>query len=98
MNPMKMMKQFQEMQARLEKELDQLSVTASSGGEMVTVTMNGRKELQSIKIDKQVIDPADPEMLQDLIVAALAECGRKVDETVAAKVSNLGGGLKLPGF
>ena len=96
MNPMKIMKQMQEMQEKLQRELESTEISASSGGEMVTVTMNGKKEVVSIKIDPQVVSPDDVEMLQDLVVAALAECGRKVDETVNAKVSGLTAGMKLP--
>jgi hypothetical protein len=93
---MKALKQIQEMQDRLQKELETTEVSASSGGEMVTVTMNGKKEVVAIRIDKQVVDPNDVEMLQDLLVAALGECGRKVDDTVSSKVSGLSAGLKLP--
>ena len=96
MNPMKMMRQFEEMQTRLQKELAETQITASAGGEMVTVTMNGKKEVVAVKIDPQVVSAEDIDMLQDLVVAAFNECGRKVDETVATKVSGMTSGLKLP--
>jgi nucleoid-associated protein EbfC len=101
-NPMKKMMsqlgQFQEMQDRMQQELEKTEVQASAGGEMVTVTMNGKKEVTAVRIDPQVVTPDDVEMLEDLIVAALGECGRKVDELVASKLSGLTAGLKIPGL
>ena len=64
----------------------------------VTVTMNGQSKVQGITIDPEVVDKDDVEMLQDLVLSALTECGRKVDEEVQAKVSGLTAGLKIPGF
>lgn len=98
MNPMKALKQIQQMQERLQQELEAAEVSASAGGEMVTVTMNGKKEVVNIRIDPQVVNPGDVEMLQDLLLAALGEGGRKVDEMVSSKLSGLTAGIKLPGF
>ncbi len=88
-----MMKQAQQMQERLERELAELSVEASVGGGMVSVTMNGKKEVTAVTIDPEVIDPADPGMLQDLVLAAMNDAGRRVDEAVREKVGGLAGGL-----
>ena len=91
----KMLEQAQKMQAELQRSLKDMRVEASAGGGMVNVVMAGNKEVVSLKIDPEVI-AGDLEMLQDLIVAALNECGRKVDELVqqtAMKNLNLPPGL-----
>ena len=93
-----MMKQAQEMQERLKKQMAELRVEATAGGGMVTVTVNGTKQLQSIKIDPEVVSKDDVEMLQDLIVAAINDAGRKVDEQLGQSMSGLMGGLKIPGL
>jgi nucleoid-associated protein EbfC len=93
-----MMKQAQEMQERLKKQMSELRVEATAGGGMVTVTMNGTKQLESIKIDPEVVSKDDVEMLQDLIVAAVNDAGRKVDEQLGQSMSGLMGGLKIPGL
>jgi hypothetical protein len=93
-----MMKQAQEMQERLKKQMTELRVEATAGGGMVTVTMNGTKQLQSIKIDPEVVSKDDVEMLQDLIVAAINDAGRKVDEQLSQSMGGLMGGLKIPGL
>ena len=93
MNLQKLMKQAQEMQTRLQGELETLEVEASVGGGMVSVTLSGHKLLRSVRIDAEVMDPEDPEMLQDLIVAAVNEAARKVDEEMQSKFGGLGGGL-----
>ena len=93
MNIQKMMKQAQEMQSRLQEELEQLEVEAQVGGGMVTVKMSGHKQLRDIRIEPEVLDPADPEMLQDLILAAVTEATRKVDEALQTKLGGLTGGL-----
>jgi DNA-binding YbaB/EbfC family protein len=93
-----MMKQAQEMQERLKKQMSELRVEATAGGGMVTVTVNGTKQLQSITIDPEVISKDDLEMLQDLIVAAVNDAGRKVDEQLGQSMSGLMGGLKIPGL
>ena len=97
MNPQQMqqmMKQAQQMQERLQKEMAALSVEASAGGGMVTATLNGAKQLLSIKIDPEVVSKDDIEMLQDLIVAAVNDAHRKADEEMQKKM----GGMLPPGM
>jgi nucleoid-associated protein EbfC len=89
-----MMKQAQEMQERLQKQMAELRVDASAGGGMVNVTVNGAKQLQSLKIDPEVVSRDSVEMLQDLIVAAVNDAHRRVDEAMAEKM----GGLLPPGL
>jgi nucleoid-associated protein EbfC len=89
-----MMKQAQQMQERLQKEMAALSVEASAGGGMVTATLNGAKQLLSIKIDPEVVSKDDIEMLQDLIVAAVNDAHRKADEEMQKKM----GGMLPPGM
>jgi DNA-binding YbaB/EbfC family protein len=98
MNIQDMMKQAQEMQERLQKQMAELSVQATAGGGMVTVTVNGHKHLQSITIDPEVVSKDDVGMLQDLIVAAINDAHRKVDEAMKQKMGGLLGGLGLPGL
>ena len=93
-----MMKQAQELQERLKKQMAELRVEATAGGGMVTVTVNGTKQLQSIRLDPVVVSKEDVEMLQDLIVAAVNDAGRKVDEQLGQSMSGLMGGLKIPGL
>ena len=85
MNIQQMMKQAQQMQERLQKQMAELSVEATAGGGMVTVVVNGAKQLQSIKIDPEVVSKDDVEMLQDLILAAVNDAQRKVDEELAVE-------------
>jgi len=84
-----LMKQAQEMQERLQKELAETVVEASVGGGMVTVKMTGHKEVVSIKVDREVLDPEDPGMLEDLMVAAFNEATRKVDETLQGRMGSM---------
>lgn len=98
MNIQKMMKQAAQMQERIQRELAALEVETTTGGGMVAVRMNGHKQLLGITIDREVLDPADPEMLQDLIVAAVNEASRKVEEAMQEKVGALAGGLGMPGM
>jgi DNA-binding YbaB/EbfC family protein len=93
----KMMQQAQSMQQKLAEEMEQLTVEGTSGGGMIKVSMDGKKNLESITIDPEVVDPEDVEMLQDLVVAAVNEAGRKVDEALNSQLGDLGGGL-LGGF
>jgi len=97
MNIRQMMKQAQAMQDRVQAELAALAVEGTAGGGAVSITMSGTKEIQSCRIDKALVDPSDLEMLQDLIVAAGREAGRKVDEEVQARTSKMLGGM-VPGF
>jgi len=97
----KMMKQAQQMQAkmmRVQEELETKTVEAASGGGMVTAVVNGKQELVSLKIEKDVVDPADIEMLQDLVVAAVNEGVRKAHEMAQEEMSKLTGGLNIPGM
>ena len=93
-----MMRQAQEMQERIQREMSELSVTATSGGGMVTVTVNGHKHLMRITIDPEVVSKDDVGMLQDLIIAAINDAHRKVDEQLSQQMSGLMGGLKIPGL
>jgi DNA-binding YbaB/EbfC family protein len=92
------MKQVQQMQEQLQKQLDELIVEASAGGGMVSVKMNGQKNLVAVHIDREVFASGDIEMLQDLLQAAVNEAARKVDEQMASRVGNLAGGLNIPGL
>lgn len=92
------MKQVQQMQEQIQKQLDDLLIDASAGGGMVTVKMNGQKQLVSVHIDKEVFTSQDAEMLQDLVMAAVNEATRRVDEQLASRVGNLAGGLNIPGL
>lgn len=97
-NLQKMLKTAKEMQDKLQKELAEMSVDGSSGGGMVTVTLDGTKNLISIRIDPEVVNKKDIEMLQDLIIAAFNDAGIKVDENVSQKLGKLGLGIKIPGL
>ena len=94
----KMLKQAQEMQARLQKEMAELRIEGSSGGGMVAVTVDGQKNVVRLKLDPEIVSKDDVEMLQDLIVAALNDAATKVDEHLAGKLGGLGAGLKIPGL
>ena len=98
MNPKQMMRQMQEMQEKMVREMEALRVDGSAGGGVVTATMNGQKSLLAMKISDEAITPADPEMLQDLIVAAVNEASRKVDEALQERLGGLTGGLRIPGL
>jgi DNA-binding YbaB/EbfC family protein len=89
----KMMKQAQQMQQKMEEEMSQLAIEGQSGGGMVTVTLDGKKNLTAISIKPEVIDPDDTEMLEDLILAAFNDASRKVDEKLNAQIGNMGGDL-----
>jgi DNA-binding YbaB/EbfC family protein len=97
-DPRKMMKQLQQAQERLQAEIAALVVEASAGGGVVTVEMDGQKQLRSLKIDPEVVSRDDVPMLQDLVLSAVNEAGRKVDASIQEKVGGLTGGLKLPGL
>ena len=98
MNIQAMMQQAKQMQERLQQQMADLRVEATAGGGMVTVVLNGAKQLQSIAIDPEVVSKDDVEMLQDLIVAAVNDANRKVDEQLGQSMSGLMGGLKIPGL
>ena len=96
-----LMKQAQQMQKRmlkLQEEMAHKTVEASVGGGMVAVTANGKSEILQVKIEPQVVDPEDVEMLEDLIVAGINEALRKAQEMTAEEMSKLTGGMKIPGL
>jgi nucleoid-associated protein EbfC len=99
-----MLSQFRQVQERLEKQLDEISVEASAGGGMVTVRMNGQKQLTEVRVEPDVFKSKDQEMLQELIRAAVNEAARRVDEELSKQVKDLTGGLpgiagmKIPGM
>jgi DNA-binding YbaB/EbfC family protein len=94
----KMMKDLQKMQSKLQAEIEEMEVESSAGGGMVTARMSGKKELLSIKLSPEMITPDDPELLEDLIIAAVNEAGRKVDAELQEKTAGLTGGMNIPGL
>jgi DNA-binding YbaB/EbfC family protein len=93
------MKQAQQMQERLQKQMAELRVEGNAGGGMVTVVINGAKQVQSLKIDPEVVSKDDVEMLQDMIVAAINDAHRKADQEMSTNVGGmLPPGLKIPGL
>jgi DNA-binding YbaB/EbfC family protein len=98
MNILEVMQQARQMQEQIQKRMSDLRVEASAGGGMVTVVVNGAKQVQSIKIDPDVVSKDEVEMLQDLIAAAVNDASRKVDEQLGQSMSGLLGGLKIPGL
>ncbi|MHC1725074.1 MAG: YbaB/EbfC family nucleoid-associated protein [Syntrophobacteraceae bacterium] len=97
-NPLQQVKALQEKMARMQEELALKTVETTAGGGMVTVVVNGRQEVLSIRIDRQVVDPEDIEMLQDLVVAAVNDGLRKAQEMAASEMGKLAGGLNIPGL
>jgi hypothetical protein len=96
-----MMKQVQQMQAKMEAmqaELEQAEVEASAGGGMVKVVVNGKADIKSLTIDPEAVDPDDVEMLQDLIIAALNQAKEKANELQQEQMSGITGGLNIPGL
>ncbi|MFY9531540.1 MAG: YbaB/EbfC family nucleoid-associated protein [Candidatus Acidiferrales bacterium] len=99
-----MLAQFRQVQERLEKQLGELVVEASAGGGMVTVKMNGQKQLTEVHIEPEVFASKDHEMLQDLFLAAVNDAARRVDEELSKQVKDITGsipgiaGLKIPGL
>jgi DNA-binding YbaB/EbfC family protein len=99
-----MLTQFRQMQENLQKQVDTVHVEASAGGGMVTVKMNGQKQLTEIRVDPEVFAGKDQELLQDLVRAAVNEASRRVDEELTNQVKTLAGGipgmagLKIPGL
>jgi DNA-binding YbaB/EbfC family protein len=93
-----LMKQAQAMQQKLQDAQQNLRMEGTAGGEMVKVTLNGSKELQSISITKEVMDPEDPSMLEDLIMAAFRDAAQKVDDAMSKVSGGLTGGLNIPGL
>ncbi|HXN72693.1 MAG TPA: YbaB/EbfC family nucleoid-associated protein [Candidatus Acidoferrales bacterium] len=99
-----MLSQFRQVQEKLEKQIGEISVEASSGGGMVTVKMNGQKQLTEVRIEPDVFKSKDQEMLQELMLAAVNDATRRVDEELSKQVKDLTGGLpglagmKIPGM
>jgi len=96
-----MLKQVQKMQAdmaNLQEELEERTETVTAGGGAVTVTASGKKEITEITINPEVVDPDDVEMLQDLVLAAVNEALRKIEEVTNAEMAKITGGLNLPGL
>ena len=98
MNPLQMMKQAQQLQERMQKEMSSIRVEGAAGGGMVAVVVNGHKHVQSIKIEPDAVSKDDVEMLQDLIVAAVNDALRKVDDELKSRVGGIMSGLGLPGL
>ncbi len=96
---MKILQQAQEMQGRMQKlqeELQQMTLSGTAGGGMVTAEVNGQGALKRIKIDASVVNPADTEMLEDLITVAVADAQRKAQERQQEQMGQLAGGMNLP--
>lgn len=96
-----MMKQVQKMQKQMEKkqeELKDVTIKGTAGGGMVTITANGHKEIIDIEIKPEAVDPDDVEMLQDLVLAAMNDVLKQVDELVAKEMGQFTGGMNMPGL
>ena len=94
-----MMKQAQEMQARMQEmqnALERVEITGSAGGDMVRVTVNGKGEMRSLSVDESLVVPADKEVMEDLVVAACNDARKKLDAHVQEETSKIMGGLQLP--
>jgi DNA-binding YbaB/EbfC family protein len=98
MNIQQMMKQAQQMQDRLQKQMAELRVDGQAGGGMVSVTVNGMKQVLSVKIDPEAVNKDDVEMLQDMILAAINDAQRKAEDAMQQEVGGLMGGMKIPGM
>jgi DNA-binding YbaB/EbfC family protein len=97
-NLMKQAQQMQKKMLQLQEEMAHKTVEATVGGGMVAVTVNGKSEILQVKIEPQVVDPDDVEMLEDLIVAGVNEALRKAQEMMAEEMGKLTGGMKIPGL
>lgn len=99
-----MLTQFRQVQERLEKQIGEISVEATAGGGMVSVKMNGQKQLAEVRIEPEVFKSKDQDMLQDLVLAAVNEAARRVDEELSQQMKDLTGsmpglmGMKIPGL
>ena len=98
MNLQNMMKQAQQMQDRMQKQMADMRIEATAGGGMVTVVVDGLKQVHSLKIDPEAVSKDDVDMLQDLILAALNDAHRKADEAMQKQMQGMMGGLKIPGL
>jgi DNA-binding YbaB/EbfC family protein len=97
-NIMKQAKMMQEKIGKIQEEMANKTVEASAGGGMITTVINGRQEMVSIKIDPEVVNPDDVEMLEDLILAAVNEGIKRSQEMMAEEMSKITGGMKIPGL
>jgi DNA-binding YbaB/EbfC family protein len=97
-NMMKQAQMMQQKMARMQEELGARQVEASAGGGMVTAVVNGRQQVLSLVIEKSVVDPADVEMLQDLVLAAVNEALKKSQEMMQQEMAKITGGLNIPGL
>ena len=100
-NMQSMLKQAQKMQEQIEAkkaELEEKEYVVSSGGGMVEVTVTGKHEVKAIGINPEVVDPEDVEMLEDMLIAALNEANRQIDEESEREIDSVTGGLNIPGF
>lgn len=93
-----LMKQAQAMQGKLAEAQKNLRVEGTAGGQSVKVTLNGAKEVQAISIAKEAMDPEDPSMLEDLLLAAFKDAAQKADEAMAKATGGMGAGLNIPGL
>lgn len=98
MNIQQMMKQAQQMQERLQKQMNELRVEGQAGGGMVVVQVNGLKQVLGVTIDPEAVSKDDVEMLQDMIVAAISDAHRKADEAMQQQLGGMMGGMKIPGM
>ena len=98
MNLGKMMKDLQRMQGELQEKVDALEVEGTAGGGVVVVRMNGKKELLGLKLTPDAVTPDDLELMEDLILAAVNDAGRRVDAEVQGMTQGLAGGLNIPGM
>jgi DNA-binding YbaB/EbfC family protein len=98
MNIQKMMKDAQRMQEQLQRQMAEMRVEATAGGGMVSVVVSGNKTLHALRIDPECVSKEDVEMLQDLVVAAINDAFRKVDEQLQSQLGGMMGGMKLPGM
>lgn len=97
-NMMKKIQQMQEDMARIQEEVENSEFTSSSGGGMVEVTVNGKHEVLSVKMDPEIVDPNEIEMLEDMILAALNESIRKANDAMEQGMEKAKGGLSIPGL
>ena len=98
MNIQQMMKQAQQMQEKMQRQMAEMRIEAAAGGGMVTVVVNGNKQVLKITIDPECVSKEDVGMLQDLILAAINDAHRRVDEAIANQMQGMMGGLRLPGM
>ena len=97
-NMLKQAQKMQEEMARMQQELEVKEFSVTVGGGAVKAVLNGKKQVQSLEIKPEVVDPDDIEMLQDLIISAINECSRQIDEETNTKMSQATGGMNIPGL